>query len=365
VKLLPRDATKGTHSLRDKFRFSRAFFIPHILLIKMAKEEGDIIMGEGKTMPAISSWPQQPGQKDPKNRSNFAQKFAGVVKQRPIPNAIKKKRSNFRLRKMIVPKAPLCVLNEMVGQPNQVQYTFVDTDPMAMAQANAHIRPGMPKMELFTAQCTLEGEVFAGTGPSKQIAKNIAAEHAIQHFFMKKFEESKAKEQKDPETGEPLKPNQMEDETPWAQLASLALFKLFNDWQAQGYQVPLELWKAPESATAAAAAAAAGGAAAAGAGAEEAEKRPQQPAKKMPDNPTDRHPVQLLNELRGGVSYALVSETGTPPNMMFTFGTEIDGQAFTGEGKNKKDAKKKCAENVLKVIYGVVYPEPEVQMKTE
>ena len=78
---------------------------------------------------------------------------------------------------------------------------------------------------------------FVLVGPSKQIAKNIAAEHGIQHFFLKKFEESKQKDQKDPETGEPLKPNQMEDETPWAQLASLALFKLFNDWQAQGYQV--------------------------------------------------------------------------------------------------------------------------------
>jgi len=323
----------------------------------MAKEEGDIVMSEGGKMPNISSWPQG---KDPKKRSDFAQKFAGIVKQRPIPNAIKKKRSNFRLRKMLVPKAPLCVLNEMVGQPNQVQYTFVDTHPGALAQANMGMRPGMPKMELFTAQCTLEGEVFAGTGPSKQIAKNIAAEHAIQHFFMKKFEESKKKDQKDPETGEPLKPNQMEDETPWAQLASLALFKLFNDWQAQGYAVPLELWKAPESGAGAAAAAAA----AAPAGTEaEGEKKPQQPAKKMPDNPTDRHPVQLLNELRGGVSYSLVSETGTPPNMMFTFGTQVDGKTFTGEGKNKKDAKKNCALNVLKVVYQVTYPEPAVKME--
>jgi len=328
----------------------------------MAKEEGDVVMGgEGKDVPAITSWPQQPGQKT--GRSTFAQKFAGIVKARPIPNAIKKKRSNFRLRKMIVPKAPLCVLNEMVGQVN---YSFVETHPGAVAQANAHLRPGMPKMELFTAQCELEGQVFAGTGPSKQIAKNIAAEHAIQHVFMKKFEESKAKEQKDPETGEPLKPNQMEDETPWAQLASLSLFKLFNDWQAQGYQIPVEMWKAPESTGAApAGAAAAGGEAGApgAAGAEaDAEKKPQQPAKKMPDNPTERHPVQLLNELRGGVSYSMVGETGTPPNMVFTIGTEIDGRTFTGMGKNKKDAKKNCAVEVLKQIYQVVYPE---QMKTE
>ena len=48
------------------------------------------------------------------------------------------------------------------------------------------------------------------------------------------------------ETGNPLKPNQMTDETPWAQLASLALFKLFNDWQAQGYIVPPELLRIPD-----------------------------------------------------------------------------------------------------------------------
>lgn len=39
----------------------------------------------------------------------------------------------------------------------------------------------------------------------------------------------------------------LEDETPWAQLASLALFKLFNDWQNQGFQIPTELLRAPDA----------------------------------------------------------------------------------------------------------------------
>ena len=42
------------------------------------------------------------------------------------------------------------------------------------------------------------------------------------------------------------KPNLLEDETPWAQLASLALFKLFNDWQSSGFQIPSELLRAPD-----------------------------------------------------------------------------------------------------------------------
>ena len=51
----------------------------------------------------------------------------------------------------------------------------------------------------------------------------------------------------DSETGEPLKPNQMTDETPWAQLASLALFKMFNDWQSNGFIIPAELLKSPDA----------------------------------------------------------------------------------------------------------------------
>jgi len=316
----------------------------------MAKEEGDVVMTD-ETARSVGAALQSAGGPG-KNRNAFAQKFGGVVKAKPIPNAIKKKRSNFRLRKQLVPKAPLCVLNEMVGQ---VSYTFVETNPMHVQQANANVRPGMPKMELFTAQCEIEGEIFSGTGPSKQIAKNIAAEHGIQHFFLKKFEESKQKDQKDPETGEPLKPNQMEDETPWAQLASLALFKLFNDWQAQGYQIPMDLWKAPATDAPAGSFPAHGS----HSPAENptGEKKSQQPARKMPDNPETKHPVQLLNELRGGVAYSVVGEEGTPPHCIFTIGTEIDGINFTGAGKSKKDAKKVCAMEVLMKVYNVVYPE--------
>ena len=47
-------------------------------------------------------------------------------------------------------------------------------------------------------------------------------------------------------TPEGLKPHEMTDETPWAQLASLALFKLFNQWQADGFAIPAELFKPPD-----------------------------------------------------------------------------------------------------------------------
>jgi hypothetical protein len=91
----------------------------------------------------------------------------------------------------------------------------------------------------------VENQSFSGTGPSKQIAKNICAEHVIQFVVTKRCTDPKNKSQQD-DSGNPLKPNEMTEETPWAQLASLALFKLFNDWQAQGYVIPNELFKTPD-----------------------------------------------------------------------------------------------------------------------
>jgi len=158
----------------------------------------------------------------------FKGKFGGVSKPKPVSAAVRKKRMNFRLRKILTPKSPLMVLNEIVGGVN---YTFVDT-PSTM------LTPGIP--HLFTAQCEIEGETFSGTGPSKQIAKNICAEHVIQFVVTKKCTEKK------PPVVDPANPDAkppMEDETPWLQLASLAMFKLFNDWQAQGFVIPQELMK--------------------------------------------------------------------------------------------------------------------------
>lgn len=311
---------------------------------------------EMKVQPATPGWNQPTsvgatstgaaGNGTPGNKKMFPQKFAGVgkAKPKPVSNAIKKKRTNYRLRKIIIPKAPLMVLNEMVGSVN---YNFIDNPPMP-------VQPGMP--HLFTAQCTVDGEVFTGTGPSKQIAKNICAEHAIQAIVSKRCSDSKNKVQLDAQ-GNPLKPNQMEDETPWAQLASLALFKLFNDWQAQGYQLPQELLKPPTDGSNSGEndGLLASADMAMQTGSSEKPKKQAAP-KKMPDNPTERHPVQLLNEVQGGNAYAILEESGTPPNLVFVMGTEINGVMYKGEGKSKKDAKRNCAINALKQIYNITYP---------
>ena len=85
-------------------------------------------------------------------------------------------------------------------------------------------------------------------------------------------------------------------------------------------------------------------------------QKPKQ-ANKMPDSPTKRHPVQLLNELRGGgVTFNMVKSCGVTPNIIFTFECKIDGTQYTGVGPNKKDAKKHCAMDALKILYKIQYP---------
>jgi len=54
--------------------------------------------------------------------------------------------------------------------------------------------------------------------------------------------------------------------------------------------------------------------------------------KKIPDNPTDRHPVMLLNQLRPGIQFTEISREGTPPNLTFTLGVAVDGKSYTGVG---------------------------------
>ena len=55
--------------------------------------------------------------------------------------------------------------------------------------------------------------------------------------------------------------------------------------------------------------------------------------KKIPDNPTDRHPVMLLNQMRPGIQFTEISREGTPPNLTFTLGVTVDGKSYTGVGE--------------------------------
>jgi len=265
--------------------------------------------------------------------------------QKRLPKSTIKKRNNSKLKKLVAPKSPLMVLNEMVAsESGGVVYSFPEAPKAAL---------NMPAM--YVAHAQHEGETFTGSGPSKLIAKNLCAEQIIQAIVTKKCVEKQAREA----AGETTK---LEDETPWTALASLAIYKLFNDWQMQGYAVPPELttcspqmemispWCPPrppqlDFTTEA--------------GAFHDFTQPgsfqQKPAKQMPANPTTKHPVQLLNELRGSTKYEETEVTGEMPNCVFTMTCDIDGTTYSGQGKSKKEAKKEAAMKALEAQYSINY----------
>ena len=218
-----------------------------------------------------------------------------------IPKDVQKRRRNFRLKKLIVPKAPVMILHELLGAT--VQYEVADPIHQA-GQLGA--MPNMPM--LFLARTVYQDNEFVGKGPSKSIAKNICAEQVLQYITTQSCSRPAPAADMDTETaadtadsdagaGDAAKPNTFETDTPWSALASLAMFKLFNDWQSQGYNLPPELMKGvaapgppPEMQTAAA-----------------VDKKPKQKKEKaektdktektLPENYMSKHPVQVCIQL--------------------------------------------------------------------
>ena len=139
-------------------------------------------------------------------------------------------------------------------------------------------------------------------------------------------------------------------------ISSLEIF-----FQAQGFVIPSDLLKSPGESGLGAATPGNGNGNGAPAGSGDvlmtsvAPKKPKI-EKKLPENPTERHPVQLLNEMQGAITYSVVGSSGVTPNIIFTLGCDIEGKQYTGVGKNKKDAKKHCAMEALKALYNVQYP---------
>lgn len=280
-------------------------------------------------------------------------KEGGVKK---IPKEVQKRRRNYRLKKMLTPKAPIMVLHELLGQTS-VQYEV--TEPASPRVAS------MPA--LYTAKTTYDDQTFSGMGPSKSIAKNICAEQVLQFITTKSCTTCKTEDdvEGDQENGGGRPRRDLETDTPWVSLASLALFKLFNDWQAQGYVVPAGMMRgnqfnSPDPVG--------------GQEGEEGETTKKKKNKKekegepkgektLPENASEKHPVQLLNEMAGPLVYeqtGQVSEpagqTGTPPSCVFTLSVTVNGETYSGQGKSKKEAKKAAAVNAVGALYGIDYP---------
>ena len=203
----------------------------------------------------------------------------------------------------------------------------------------------------------------------EELEKMYKEECSIKDSRIEELEKLYEKERADHEITESLKDDYIDDiqglyiEINEYQL-QWASFKLFNDRQAQGFVIPNKLMKNPNEGhtgndTKVFATGNGNGNMDVTMGNASVAAQKSKQAKKMPDSPTQKHPVQLLNELRGGgVTYTLVKlkSCGVTSNNIFTLGCKIDGTQYNGVGPNKKDAKKQCAMEALKILYKIQYP---------
>ena len=269
-----------------------------------------------------------------------------AVKPPPLTSDQRLRIENHNMKQLVAPKAPNKVLNEMVGGGVKFEYT-----------ENPPLPPGMmlgdvPNMHTLITD--INGETSTGTGPTHEIAKNICSEHAIMSLVTKRYENMNSLAAKGVKTKENM---MLEDETVF-ELASLAIFKMLNEWEARGYELPRGVeevlyansnqfvpvkqrmnwirgsnlgYSTPLQ----------------GAG----RKRPMQSPEQ--GSLEQKNPVAFLNEIRGNVEYSQLGSWGTGANLVFSMGVNIDGVPYSGTGPSKKEAKRNCARDVLAKLYKI------------
>jgi len=263
-----------------------------------------------------------------------------VIKRKKVPGA-----KNLRIRKHVQPRNALACLHELV--PGVV---FETEQEGAVGQQ-------------FGVAVTIEGNTYRGYGSSLKVARQNAAEAALVSFVKPPVPKSAPGEENE----------NMEDKTPWATLASFAMYKLFNDWkdgrigncsQAQAMMSPMNLQSimnrmsvsAPNTTKNAALSLHLGTPA-------DAVKSPTKnaattpfvakPAAKVPDNAATLHPLMVLHQMRPGIEYTTEKTTGDNNLPYFYVSVNIDGQEFTGEGPNLKRAKTHLARDAIYGLFGV------------
>ncbi|KAH0948922.1 hypothetical protein HN011_011120 [Eciton burchellii] len=267
-----------------------------------------------------------------------------------VNKKLKRLRMNQRLRKTLQPKNAIMVLNEMKAG---VQFTFPETQ-------------GPMPNSLYLVHAELDGKTYIGQGLSKPLARQNAAENALKALLLEKMTAASMKARIDAESevqanssldGAKEENNDdnnamdisTEDEIPWSSLASFALYKLFLEWHNQGTSVPVPRPGLPSTKGIK----------------KENTNTPKTPVQKeLPPNPTNIHPVMLLNQMRPGLTYVELNRVGNPPNTMFTLAVEVDGVEYSGTAKNKKDAKKAAAKAALLALYDLTYPEDIIKQET-
>ncbi|CAM4600658.1 unnamed protein product [Leuciscus chuanchicus] len=80
---------------------------------------------------------------------------------------------------------------------------------------------------------------------------------------------------------------------------------------------------------------------------------PLPPPSSFASSASGKNPVMILNELRPGLKYEFVSESGESHAKNFVMSVTVDSQTFEGSGRNKKLAKARAAQAALSALFNM------------
>eukprot|EP00092_Neocalanus_flemingeri_P009022 GFUD01009708.1.p1 GENE.GFUD01009708.1~~GFUD01009708.1.p1 ORF type:complete len:387 (+),score=150.36 GFUD01009708.1:74-1234(+) len=265
-------------------------------------------------------FPPLPSTQSPPGTSSLFPHAAPASKVLPQPP----KKPAFKLRRAIHPRAPITILNEIAGVgAGKIQFDFLDVPEEERSRRAWQADLDVEEIGSFECRCTVQGLEFIAEGITKNEAKTAVVEMAIQGLISAKCQQNE---------NEGVGAN--EDNCPWSLIASLALYKLYNSWQSQGYTLPPELTNLPGEGLGSIRGQGGGG------GQTSFERAG-----------IDKPPLQLVNEMASrmklSLDFELTSEVGTPNDKVFTMSVRVAERVYSGQGKNKKAAKQTAASAAL------------------
>ncbi|XP_017070549.1 uncharacterized protein LOC108107519 [Drosophila eugracilis] len=206
---------------------------------------------------------------------------------------------NHYLCKTLIPKNALTILNELNGVI--IYNTSVKRD----------------HEEQFKASMIINSKEYVGQGPSKLSARNAASEKGLRDIFIEKINDGK-------------------DSLPMKQLASYALYKLFKEWQNEGFNNTALLSDMQ-------------------CGLNGFQQKPLLRTE-LPSKWKTMHPCAILHHMRPNSSYKFLGPTVCQHTIIFNMGMNVDDQEFKASGTSKKIARHNLAELVCNKLFGTNLP---------